>query len=106
MTTIVLMLVLLVAAGGAGVVLTRDPLRQAMASGFFALTLALLFLVLQAPDVAISEIVVGVVVVPLMVVLALAKAEEFGRRHRQAEGARDEEAMAEDPGPDDGGGKG
>ncbi len=106
MTTIVLLLVFLVAGGGTGVVLTRDPLRQAMASGFFALTLALLFLVLQAPDVAISEIVVGVVVVPLLVVLALAKAEEFGRHHRRAEGARDEEAMAGDQGPGEEGGGG
>lgn len=106
MTALVLLLALLVAGAGAGVVLTRDPLRQAMASGFLALTLALLFLVLQAPDVALSEIVVGAVVVPSMVVLALAKAEEFGRRHREAEGARDEEAMAGDRGPGEEGGAG
>jgi energy-converting hydrogenase B subunit D len=32
-----------------------------------------MFLVFQAPDVALSQIVVGAVALPLMVVLALAK---------------------------------
>ena len=35
--------------------------------------LAILFFVLQAPDVALSEIVVGAVALPLMVLLSLAK---------------------------------
>jgi energy-converting hydrogenase B subunit D len=64
---------LLVAAAGGAVVATRDPLRQSMAASFFGLLLSILFTVLQAPDVALSEIVVGAVAYPLMLVLTIAK---------------------------------
>jgi len=62
-----------VAAGGTATVLVRDPVRQALVSGGFGLQLAILFFVFEAPDVALSEIVVATVAVPLMVLLALAK---------------------------------
>lgn len=55
------------------VVLTRDPLKQVIAFTFYGLVLTLMFFVFQAPDVALSEIVVGAVVIPLMVLLTLAK---------------------------------
>jgi energy-converting hydrogenase B subunit D len=64
---------LLVATGGTGVVFTRDPLSQAIGVSFYGLLLAMLFVVLQAPDVALSAIVVGAVALPLMILLALAK---------------------------------
>ena len=63
----------MVGLGGLGVVLTRDPLRQAVVVSFFGMLLGVLFFVLQAPDVALSEIVVGAVAAPLMILLALAK---------------------------------
>ena len=63
----------MVAAVGLGVVLTRDPLRQAVVVSFFGMLLGVLFFVFQAPDVALSEIVVGAVAAPLMILLALAK---------------------------------
>jgi len=66
-------ILLLVAGGGTAVVATRDPLRQAMMASFFGILLAILFFVLQAPDVALSEIVVGAVALPLMILLSLAK---------------------------------
>ena len=64
---------LLVAAGGTAVVLTRDPLDQAIVASFYGLVLGIMFLVFQAPDVALSQITVGAVALPLMIVLALAK---------------------------------
>jgi energy-converting hydrogenase B subunit D len=64
---------LLVAAIATGVVLTRDPVSQAIAVSFYGLVLAILFLVFQAPDVALSQLVVGAVALPLMILLALAK---------------------------------
>ena len=64
---------LLVAAGGTAVVLTRDPRNQAIVASFYGLVLGIMFLVFQAPDVALSQIVVGAVALPLMIVLALAK---------------------------------
>lgn len=63
----------LIALGGLAVVLTRDPLKQAIVVGIYGLLLALLFFVLQAPDVALSQIVISSVAVPAMILLALAK---------------------------------
>ncbi|MCW2945746.1 MAG: mrpA 2 [Actinoallomurus sp.] len=53
------------------VVLTRDPARQAIVLSGYGLALAILFLLLQAPDVAMSQTAVGTVVVPLIVILAI-----------------------------------
>jgi energy-converting hydrogenase B subunit D len=64
---------LLVALGGLTVVLVHDPLRQALVVGIFGMTLAVLFVVLQAPDVALSLGAVGSVALPLMIVMSLAK---------------------------------
>jgi energy-converting hydrogenase B subunit D len=63
----------IVAAAGTGVVLTRELLRQVIASGIFGLLLAVLFMLFQAPDVALSMIVVASVALPVMLLLALAK---------------------------------
>jgi energy-converting hydrogenase B subunit D len=65
------MVIGLVAVGGTAVVLTRDLVRLAMVSSFYALLLVLLFLVLQAPDVALSELAVGAVAFPLAIVVAI-----------------------------------
>lgn len=62
-----------VAVAGTAVVLTRDPLRQAFAAGIFSLSLAATYMSLQSGDVALSEVVVGAVALPLLVLLALAK---------------------------------
>jgi energy-converting hydrogenase B subunit D len=77
---------LLVAAGGTAVVLTRDPLDQAIVASFYGLVLGIMFLVFQAPDVALSQITVGAVALPLMIVLALAKVRALaGGRKDDAE---------------------
>ena len=60
----------LVAVGALAVVLTRDLVRLTMASSLYALLLVVLFLVFQAPDVALSELVVGAVGFPLVIVVA------------------------------------
>jgi uncharacterized MnhB-related membrane protein len=61
----------LVAIGGAVVVWTDDPQRQAVPLAVFGALLSITFLVLQAPDVALSQIAVGSAVVPLMVLLTM-----------------------------------
>jgi uncharacterized MnhB-related membrane protein len=66
----------LVAIAGTAVVLVDDPLRQSMVMGFFGLALASAFFVLQAPDVALSMLAVGTVLIPVMVLLALARVRE------------------------------
>ncbi len=64
---------LMVALAGTAVVLTRDPARQAVGLSFYGLLLALMFFIFQAPDVALSQIVIGAVALPLMIMLTLAK---------------------------------
>jgi uncharacterized MnhB-related membrane protein len=73
MTAVQLVALAAVAVGGTVTVLVRDPVRQAMAAGIFGLALAVLFFLFEAPDVALSQIVVASVAVPLMVLLTLAK---------------------------------
>ncbi len=67
------LVLLMVALAATIVVLTRDPLKQVIGFTFYGLVLTLMFFVFQAPDVALSEVVVGAVVIPLMVLLTLAK---------------------------------
>jgi energy-converting hydrogenase B subunit D len=61
----------LVAAGALAVVLTRDLVRLTMATSLYGLLLVVLFLVFQAPDVALSELVVGAIGFPLVIVAAI-----------------------------------
>ncbi|HEY2031548.1 MAG TPA: DUF4040 domain-containing protein [Myxococcales bacterium] len=84
------LLLLLVAFGSMQVVRTRDPLNQAIAVSLYGLVLALVFFVFQAPDVALSQIVVGAVALPLMIVLTLLKV----KRNDQARAA-EERAQAD-----------
>ena len=66
MRVLLIVMFLLVAGTGAGVVLAREPRRQALAITVNGVALSLLFVVLRAPDVAYSEIAVGTALVPLM----------------------------------------
>ncbi|MGH3393873.1 MAG: hydrogenase subunit MbhD domain-containing protein [Streptosporangiaceae bacterium] len=66
-------LLVLVAAGATAVALTRAPVRQVIVLSGYGLLLALLFLAFQAPDVTLSELTVGAVALPLLLLLALAK---------------------------------
>jgi uncharacterized MnhB-related membrane protein len=62
-----------VAVAATGVVLTRDPVNQTVAISFYGILLGIMFFVFQAPDVALSQIVIGAVALPLMILLALAR---------------------------------
>jgi uncharacterized MnhB-related membrane protein len=66
------MLLLLTAASGTAVVLSRLPRRQVVAMTANGLVLTLLFMALQAPDVAFSELMVGAVAMPLLFLVVLA----------------------------------
>ena len=70
--TVLLMITLgLVVVTGTVVVLTDSPRRQAVAVTVYGVLLAPVFLLLGAPDVALSQIAGGTGVVPLMVLLAV-----------------------------------
>lgn len=63
-------------------VLCREPVRQAVLLGVLGLALSVLFAVLQAPDVALSQLAVGTVLTPLLILLTVRKV-----RRRSASGA-------------------
>ena len=69
----------LVAAGATAVALIRVPVRQVIALSAYGLLLAVLFLTFQAPDVTLSELTVGAVALPILLLLTLAK---VGRREK------------------------
>jgi uncharacterized MnhB-related membrane protein len=69
----------LVALAALAVVAVRDPLRQTLVLGLYGLTLVVLFVIFQAPDVALSELVVSSVAFPFILLTALAKMRT-GRR--------------------------
>ena len=66
-------ILLLVAVSGFAVVRTRDVTAQILALGFYGMVTALMFFFFQAPDVALSQITVGAVTLPLMVMLAISR---------------------------------
>jgi energy-converting hydrogenase B subunit D len=63
----------LVAAGATVVVRTRERTRLVLVLSGYGLLLAILFFTFQAPDVALSELTVGAVALPLILLLAIAK---------------------------------
>jgi uncharacterized MnhB-related membrane protein len=79
MDTLQVVLLVLVAAGATVVALTRVPVRQTVALSAYGLLLAVLFLAFQAPDVTLSELVVGAVALPILLLLALTT---VGRREK------------------------
>jgi energy-converting hydrogenase B subunit D len=71
MTVLIAVALTLVALTGTAVVAANIPERQAVTLSFYGLTLTVLFLTLQAPDVALSQLGIGAAIVPLMVMLAI-----------------------------------
>jgi uncharacterized MnhB-related membrane protein len=63
----------LVAAGALVVVRTRDRIRLVLVLSAYGMLLAILFFVFQAPDVTLSELTVGAIALPLILLLAIAK---------------------------------
>lgn len=66
-------ILIMVAAGATAVVLVRRQVHQVLVLSIYGVLLAVLFLAFQAPDVTLSELTVGAVVLPVVLLLALAK---------------------------------
>jgi energy-converting hydrogenase B subunit D len=64
---------ILVAAGAAVVVRTRERTRLVLVLSGYGMLLAILFFTFQAPDVALSELTVGAIALPLILLLAIGK---------------------------------
>ncbi|WUH89239.1 DUF4040 domain-containing protein [Streptomyces sp. NBC_00433] len=81
-------LVLVVAAATCAA-LTRDPVRQSVVLSVLGVCLGLLFLVLQAPDVALSQLAVGSAVTPLLILLTVRKVRRAPRGRPQEDEGRE-----------------
>jgi energy-converting hydrogenase B subunit D len=55
------------------IVRTDDVTHQLLGLAFYGLIFGLLFFVLQAPDVALSQITVGAIALPLLIMLAITR---------------------------------
>jgi len=91
MNALLALLLTLVAVSGTATVLVREPVRQTIVLGIMGLLLALLFFTLQAPDVALSELAVGSIAIPVMLTLAIAKLHADRDAREQAEDEPEEE---------------
>jgi len=77
-------LVFVIAALAAtAVVFTRKPLRQIVVNGVYGLVLTVVFFVLQAPDVALSMLVVSTIAYPVVVLAAIVRVR--ARRRKEEE---------------------
>ncbi|WP_069760796.1 DUF4040 domain-containing protein [Streptomyces sp. LUP47B] len=82
---VIVVALVLVAVSATAAVAVRDPVRQALVLAVLGVVLAVLFTVLQAPDVALSQLAVGSALTPLLLLLAVHKVKRRGRkegRHR------------------------
>ena len=73
MTVLQVTLLVLVAAGATVVVKTKDRIRLVLVLSAYGMLLAVLFFAFQAPDVTLSELAVGGIALPLILLLAIAK---------------------------------
>ncbi|WP_328877515.1 Na(+)/H(+) antiporter subunit B [Streptomyces sp. NBC_00299] len=81
MADAVIVVALLLVAGCATVaVLVRDPVRQALVLAVLGVVLAVLFTVVQAPDVALSQLAVGGALTPLLLLLSVRKVKRRKER--------------------------
>ena len=83
MNTLQVTVLVLVAAGAMVVVRTRTRIRQVLALSVYGMLLAILFLVFQAPDVTLSELTVGAIVLPIILLLAIAKVSKPDRKRER-----------------------
>lgn len=75
MTPFIAVALTLVLLGATVTVLTGNPSRQAVMLSIYGGLLAVLFMTLSAPDVALSQIGVGTAIVPLVVMLAIRRTQ-------------------------------
>jgi uncharacterized MnhB-related membrane protein len=71
--------VVLAAALGTTVAIVRDPGRQALVQAIYGVVLTIVFVLLQAPDVALSQIAVGAVLQPVLALAMLARIRRIRR---------------------------
>ena len=73
MLEFVLMVIIIVSAILA--LIQKDLLKAAILTGFTGAAVALLFQILLAPDVALTQAIVGAAIVPVFIALAIKKTQ-------------------------------
>ncbi|MEW2306455.1 hydrogenase subunit MbhD domain-containing protein [Streptomyces sp. NPDC006655] len=76
---VVVVALLLTAGAATAAVATRDPARQALVLSLLGLFLGVVFTVLQAPDVGLSQLAVGSALTPLLIMLSVRKVRRRGK---------------------------
>lgn len=85
MTVLQIVALAAVALAGGATAAVPDPLRQTFVLSIYGMTLTVLFFVFQAPDVALSEIAVSTIGLPLIILAALRKIGTQEEAHRRSE---------------------
>ena len=79
-------LLALIAISALAIVRTENVTSQVIALSFYGLLLALMFFLFRAPDVALAQITVEAIALPLMVMLAITRMKD-----REATGRAEQE---------------
>lgn len=77
MNILLSLMLFLIAVVGTAVVFIRDTSRQVLVLSFYGFILAVLFILFQAPDVAMAQGIISGVILPLLILLAIAKTGDF-----------------------------
>ncbi|GHA97478.1 hypothetical protein GCM10010330_59550 [Streptomyces tendae] len=77
---VIVVALLLVGACATAAVAVRDPVRQSLVLAVLGVVLAVLFTVLQAPDVGLSQLAVGSALTPLLLLLTVRKVRRRAQR--------------------------
>ena len=93
MTVLQLSALLVVCVTGTAIALTPSPLRQTLLMAIFGFSLTALFFAFQAPDVALSELVVAGVAMPLIILSALRRLAD---QHPGSDDAADVQSVKDD----------
>jgi len=67
------MILTFVACAGTGIIFIRNSLDQTIASGFYGGLLVLFFVIFQAPDDALSEVVINAGFITAVILLTYAR---------------------------------
>jgi uncharacterized MnhB-related membrane protein len=81
-----------VCLSGTAIALTASPLRQTLLMAIFGFALTALFFAFQAPDVALSELVVAGVAMPMIILAALRRLAD---QAPEGDGSSDQEEQAQ-----------
>lgn len=71
MTALQISALIVVGLSGTAIALTPSPLRQTLLMAIFGFALTALFFAFQAPDAALSELVVSGIAMPMIILAAL-----------------------------------